>query len=43
MCGVPYSTIFDICSEKTNIKRCNVETVYKIAKALNLSVEELME
>lgn len=37
--GVPYSTISDICSGKTDIKKCNCETIYKIAKALNTSME----
>lgn len=37
--GVPYSTISDICSGKTDIKKCNCETIYKIAKTLNTSME----
>lgn len=41
--GVPYSTISDLCRGRTDIKKCNVETVYKLAKALNTTVEELVE
>ena len=36
---IPYTTINDICSNKADIKKCSVDTVYKIAKALNVSVE----
>lgn len=39
--GVPYSTISDLCSAKTNIKKCNVETAYKIAQALGCTIEDL--
>ena len=41
--GVPYSTISDICSGKTDIRKCNVMTVYKIANALECSIETLIE
>ena len=39
---IPYTTINDICSNKADIKKCSVDTVYKIAKALNVSVEEIL-
>lgn len=41
--GVPYSTLNDICSGKSKITKCSAETIYQIAKALNLSVELLIE
>jgi len=41
--GVPYTTINDICNEKTNLKNCSAETVYKIAKSLNITMEYLLE
>lgn len=41
--GVPYSTISDLCSGKTDIKKCNVETVYNLAKFLGCSIESLIE
>lgn len=41
--GVPYMTINDLFNKKTTICKCNAKTVYKIAKALNTSVEELIE
>lgn len=39
---VPYTTLNDICSGKTNLAKCSAETVYRIAKALNMSMEELL-
>ncbi|GHU62712.1 hypothetical protein AGMMS49983_04680 [Clostridia bacterium] len=41
--GVPYTTINDIFSGKTSIERCSAETVYRLAKALDLTIEELMD
>lgn len=40
---VPYTTINDICSEKTKILKCSVEALDKIAKSLDLSVDYLIE
>lgn len=41
--GVPHATLSDICSGKTKLEKCSAETVYKLAKALGVSVELLME
>ena len=41
--GIPYTTINDICSGKADIKKCSVDNVYRIAKALDVTVEELLE
>lgn len=41
--GVPQTTITDICSQKTRIEKCSADTIYKIAKALNVSMESLIE
>ena len=40
---VPYATLNDICSGKTNLAKCSAETVYRLAKALEVTVEELIE
>ena len=40
--GVPYATIHDISTGKADIMNCNVDTVYKIAKALSVSIEDLI-
>ena len=41
--GVPYMTVNDLCNGKTRIGKCNAETVYLIAKAIGISMEELLE
>lgn len=41
--GVPHATLSELCNGKTNIARCSVETVYKLAKALGVSMEMLVE
>ena len=41
--GVPHATLNDICSGKTRIEKCSGETLYKLAKALSVSMETLME
>lgn len=40
---IPYTTINDICSGKADIKRCSADTIYRIAAALDVSMEELLE
>ena len=41
--GVPHATLNDICSGKTKLVKCSAETVYKLAKALGVSMELLTE
>lgn len=41
--GIPYTTINDICNGKTQLNKCTAETVYKIAKELDVSMESLIE
>lgn len=41
--GIPKTTVIDICLGKTSIHKCNAITVQKIAKALNCSMEDIME
>ncbi len=41
--GVPHTTLNDIFSGKTKLEKCSAETVYKLAKALNVSMELLTE
>lgn len=40
---IPHATLNDICSGKTKIEKCSAETVYKLASALNVSMETLTE
>jgi DNA-binding Xre family transcriptional regulator len=40
--GVPFSTISDISTGKAIIEKCSVETLYKISKALDIAMEDLV-
>ncbi len=40
--GVPYSTVNDICNGKARLEKCSAETIYHIARALDLPMEELL-
>ena len=40
--GLPNATISDICSGKARIEECSADTLYKIARALDVSMEELI-
>ena len=39
---VPHTTVLDICNGKVNIKNCTGETLYKLARALGVSIEDLL-
>lgn len=41
--GVPKTTIIDICAGRSTLEKCSAKTVLLIAKALNCTVEELLE
>ena len=41
--GVPYTTVNDICSGKARLEKCSAETIYKLAKELDVSMETLLE
>ena len=41
--GVPYMTLSDICSGKTNLGKCSAETVYRLSKELDVTMEQLVE
>ena len=41
--GIPQTTIMDICSGKAHIEKCSADTIYKIAKVLEVSMESLIE
>lgn len=41
--GIPHATLNDIGSGKTKLEKCSAETVYKLAKALGVSMELLTE
>ena len=39
---LPYATVNDICNGKAQLEKCSAETIYRIAQALNVSMEELL-
>lgn len=41
--NIPYMTINDICNGKANLAECTAKTVYKLSRALDVSMEELIE
>ncbi|HHT45480.1 MAG TPA: helix-turn-helix domain-containing protein [Fastidiosipila sp.] len=40
--GVPYTTVNDIYHGRTSLDKCTAETVYKLSKAVDLSMEALL-
>ena len=40
--GVPQTTINDICSGKAELDKCAAGTLYRIAKVLNISIEDIL-
>jgi plasmid maintenance system antidote protein VapI len=40
---IPYTTLLELVSGKTRIEKCSAETVYKLSKALKVSMEWLIE
>lgn len=43
MSDIPYTTLLEIVNGKTDFEKCSVDTVYKLAKTLGVTVEFLME
>lgn len=41
--NLPYATVNDICNQKAQLEKCSAETVYRLATALGVSMEELLE
>lgn len=41
--GIPYTTVNDICSERAHLEKCSAETIYRLAKTLDVSMETLLE
>ena len=39
---VPYATVNDICNGKARLEKCCAETIYRLAHALDVSMEELL-
>ena len=41
--GIPYTTVSDIVSGKAQLEKCTAETIYRLAKELDVSMETLLE
>ena len=41
--GIANATVSELCSGKTSIEKCSAGTIYKIAKVLNVPMEDLLE
>ena len=41
--GVPQATINDICSRKTDLDKCAAGTLYRLAKVLGVSIEDILD
>ena len=40
--NLPYATVNDICNGKARLEKCSAETVYRLARALDISMEDLL-
>ena len=40
--GVPQTTVIDICSGKARVEKCSGDTLYKLAQALDVTMETLV-
>jgi plasmid maintenance system antidote protein VapI len=40
--GIPFSTLSEICSGKAKIEKCAADTVYKLSRALGVTMEDLV-
>ncbi|MBQ6077915.1 MAG: helix-turn-helix transcriptional regulator [Clostridia bacterium] len=41
--GVPQATINDICNGKADLDKCSAGTLYRIAKVLGVSIEDILD
>ena len=41
--GVPQATINDICSGKADLEKCAAGTLFRLAKVLSISIEEILQ
>lgn len=40
--GVPKTTVMDICSGKSSLQKCSAGTIWRLAKALQCTMEEII-
>ena len=39
--GIPYTTLTDLIQKRTRLEKSSAETVYKLSKAMGISMDEL--
>lgn len=39
---IPYATLNDICNNKVRLEKCSAETIYRLARALDTTMEEIL-
>ena len=39
--GIPYTTLTDLIQKRTRLEKSSAETVYKLSKAMEISMDEL--
>ena len=39
---MPYATVNDICNGRAQLEKCSAETIYRLASALEVSMEDLL-
>ncbi|MDD2402368.1 MAG: helix-turn-helix transcriptional regulator [Clostridia bacterium] len=40
--GIPWATLSDICSGKTNLTRCNAQTLQKLSGTFGITIEDIL-
>ncbi len=43
MSGIPYMTLFDLVNHKTDIRKCSVDTLFRLSKTLDISMDSLVK
>ena len=41
--NIPYTTLLELVKGKTSIEKCSAETVFRLAKALDMTMDELFD
>lgn len=41
--GIPYMTLSDLVNHKTDIKKCSVDTLFRLSKVLDISMDSIVE
>lgn len=41
--GIPWATLSDICTGRTDLRRCTVDTALKLSRALGMTIEEALD